>query len=107
MGLTDWLTFFGITPQQLTPLAITLGAALLISWRYFWRDIKSEVTDLHNATKEIQSHLSGRTRTNRLNPIHPIDKLTWATSNSPFELGARGLELAQKSGISSIASLDE
>lgn len=66
-------------------------------------DIKDKLSDIHNAGWEMQNHLGKSTR-GKLEPLHKLNKLTWANSNSPFVLNDRGSRLAEKSGIKDIVS---
>ena len=106
MNLTEWMTYLGITPQQITPLFLTAFLFGFVLWRYLIRDLKTEVIDLHNATREIQLHLENPPRRARLSPMHRLDKLAWAVANSPFQLNDKGQSLANASGISALVELN-
>jgi len=91
----DWLQYFGITPEQITPLVLFA----LVAWWWYFRDLKQEVVDIYHASREMQLHLEKDGGATRLTPMHRLNKLTWAAGNSPLELNALGKGLAHDSGI--------
>lgn len=64
-------------------------------------EIKNNFDDLHNATREIQVYLKNK-KGGLANPVHGLEKLSWANSNSPFVLNPRGQWLSEKSGIAEV-----
>lgn len=93
----------GFTLGQIT--TIGLGVLFYVSAfrpiKIKVEDIKTNFDDLHNATREIQHYLKNKKKSG-LNPVHTLDKLTWATANSPLVLNEKGKNLAIKSGIQKI-----
>lgn len=104
--MTAWLNYFGITPNQLSPVFIVVGIFAWAGWKFFLKDIKREigdikyeVTDLHHATKEIQKYIEDRdgewTPQHRLgaNPTFS----TYGKANSPAVPNEAGDKLLRES----------
>lgn len=96
--LLNLLIYLGITPQQLVPLVLVVGIFALVFWNYLLKDLKEEVTDLHNATKEIQHILqtdNGKSFVHELNqkPLYA----SYGKSNSPSVPNDKGEALLKNS----------
>lgn len=102
ISIVDWCVSHGFSVAQITLLLLTI----LFYFKSFSplvkkvNSIKTNFDDLHNATREIQLHL--KTKRGGLTPMHGLEKLNWANSNSPFILNQRGEWLSEESGIREI-----
>lgn len=107
-GLIELLNYLGITPQQLVPLFLVAGFSSIIYWRYVvmpdraeFHKAKQELTDLHNATKELQLYLS---QDDAFTPQHSLEQKTifeqYGVHNSPMQPNAKGQKLLDDSGFS-------
>jgi len=102
--IISWLQFFGITPQQITPVAIIAALLFFALWKFFLKDIKEEVTDLHHATKEIQNYIKEKDD-GGWNPLHPLGNKpiysAYGVTNSPTLPNEKGKKLLKDSGFDS------
>ncbi len=105
--VSGFLTAHGFTFGQITTITI-LGVFYFFDFRSFKksmlgqaREIKNKITDLNNATLEVQSHVSNNGRA-KLKPIHPVEKLTWSVAHSPLQLNEKGAKLFTQSGMEEI-----
>lgn len=105
-GIVAFLQYLGITPSQLVPLAIA-GA---IFWWFLVRPVRqdfaglrSELTDLHHATKEVQLHLG---RDGRFSPQHSLEQKPlfdkYGVHNSPMQPSEQGRKLLKESGFNDV-----
>ncbi len=96
----NWLEFFGITPQQLTPLLIAGGIFAWGAWKYFLKGLNIEVIDLHHATKELQRKLEEIC--DGWKPQHGLDKspiFSYGSAGSPMTPTKKGETLLEESGF--------
>lgn len=99
MDFAAWLTYLGITPQQLVPLILVGGILSFLAWKYFLKDMKSEVTGLHNSTREIQKYIEDRDEEwnpqflLRANPIYSA----YGENHSPIVPDTKGNRLLRDS----------
>jgi hypothetical protein len=101
------LQYLGITPNQIVPLVLVASVVTVIYWKVFIKpvqqelsDVKDELTDLHNAAKEIQMHLE---KDNKFSPQHsleqkPLFKL-YGVHSSPMKPSENGDRLLTGSGF--------
>lgn len=101
MDFTSWLQFFGITPQQLVPLLLVSSIGGYLFWRNYLKDLKNEVTDLHNATIEIQAYIKGDDK--KWEPLHMLDRkplyAAYGENHSPTLPNEKGSQLLDDSGF--------
>ena len=106
-GIIAFLDYFGITRE-------TVGAPLLVGvvisfflWKFIVTPtrrelgvIKSEITDLHHATKELQLHVG---RDGRFSPQHSLEQKPvfneYGVHNSPMQPSEKGKKLLKNSGF--------
>lgn len=109
-GIIAFLDYFGITRE-------TIGAPLLVGvvisfflWKFIVTPtrrelgaIKSEMTNLHHATKEVQLHLG---RDGRFSPQHSLEQKPvfneYGVHNSPMQPSEKGKRLLKNSGFNEV-----
>lgn len=109
-GIIELLQYLGITPQQLVPLVLVAALLSVLHWRYVvnpdraeFRKAKQELTDLHNATKELQLYLS---QDDAFTPQHSLEQKTifeqYGVHNSPMHPNEKGQKLLDDSGFTKV-----
>lgn len=107
--LFTWLGSHGFSFGQI----LVLGGIILFYLKSFLpfkknfdtysENSRSRMDSLHNAIREIQLHLRDKKRgSTQFDPMHSLDKLEWASSNSPFQLNEMGISLSKNSGIGTV-----
>mgnify|MGYP000512285881 CR=1 FL=1 len=109
--------FLGLDKGQVTFLVVLVGLYYffvkpnfiqqrksLLKLEKSMYDVKEKFSEAHNATREMQLFLK-RKRT--FSPLHNLEKLQWARSNSPYSLNASGEQLLKMSGIDLIILQNE
>lgn len=101
------LNYLGIVPAQLVPLVLVVAVTSVAYWKYIvqpdrneFAKAKAELTDLHNATKEVQMYLE---KDDAFTPQHSLEQKTifdmYGVHHSPMQPNDKGLELLEKSGF--------
>lgn len=97
-----------LTSNGFSTAQFFLFLAFFLFWKYNFipmskaiKEIKDSFSNLHNAGLEMQNHL-GKGKKGRLDPIHKLDRLSWAVSHSPFQLNDMGENLYKSSGLEDV-----
>lgn len=104
------LEFLGITPSQIVPLLLVVGAFSFVYLKKIvepdrreFAKAKQELTDLHNAAKELQMHLE---KDVSFTPQHSLEQKTifesYGIHNSPMQPSKKGQKLLDDSGFTEV-----
>lgn len=110
MDLIALLNYFGLTADKVTPLLFVATIVSFIYWRQVVKPDRAEfamaktaLTDLHNATKEVQMYLE---RDDAFTPQHSLGQKTifdmYGKHASPMQPNDKGGKLLKESGFNEV-----
>lgn len=110
--IIELLTYLGLTPEKIVPLVFVAGLFSVLYWKFVvqpdrasFAKAKQELTDLHNATKELQMYLESD---GPFTPQHSLEQKTifdqYGEHHSPMQPNDKGANLLEESGFMSVYS---
>jgi hypothetical protein len=104
------LEYLGLTPSQIVPLVLVASVFSIAYWKIIvqpdrreFSKAKQELTDLHNAAKELQMHLE---KDISFTPQHSLEQKTifeqYGVHGSPMRPSDKGRKLLEDSGFNDV-----